>query len=120
MSDLALRPLLWVAGGRDFDDEAMVRRVLRPYSIGDDWMLVTGAARGVDLLAEHQWRLWNQPYMGIPADWNSYGKRAGYLRNKYIARLSPKKLIAFPGGRGTAMAVDLAVEFGIDFRVVTG
>ena len=114
-----MRPFLWVAGGRDFDDEAMIRRVLRSYALGDDWKLVTGAARGADLLAENQWRLWAQPYLGIPADWKKYGKSAGFQRNRYIAyNVSPQKLIAFPGGKGTQIAVDLATHLDIEVRRV--
>ena len=110
-----MRPYLWVAGGRDFDDRVMVRRVLQPYSISDGWMLVTGAARGADQLAEEQWRHWNQPYLGFPANWNKYGKSAGYQRNSYIAyNVSPQRLIAFPGGKGTEMSIDLAVHLKID------
>ncbi len=114
-----MRPYLWVAGGRDFDDEDMIRRDLRPYMVSDGWALVTGAARGADLLAENQWRLWAQPYLGIPADWKKYGKSAGFQRNQYIAyNVSPQTLIAFPGGRGTQIAVDLANHLDIEVRRV--
>ena len=115
-----MRDLLWVAGGRDYQDMAAVQRILRPFIFEDTWELVTGAARGADLLAEEYWRSKFRPYRGIPADWDTYGKAAGYRRNQYIAyNLKPEMLIAFPGGKGTGLAIDLAARRKIQFKLVS-
>ena len=121
-----MRDLLWVAGGRDYQDEDVIRQTLYPFVLEDHWELVTGACcqrlgkiRGADLLAEEYWRSKMRPYRGIPADWDTYGKAAGYRRNQYIAyNLKPKMLIAFPGGRGTGLAIDLAVRLDINLVMV--
>ncbi len=114
-----MRPLLWVAGGRDYDKQETLGGVLLPYADADGWTLVTGAAKGADLLAERFWRHHNQPYIGIPANWPKAGRRAGYLRNWAIAyEWSPTKLVAFPGGRGTQMAVTMAEDLEIPIEFV--
>ena len=114
-----MRDLLWVAGGRDYENKDVIRQTLYPFVLEDHWELVTGAARGADLLAEEYWRSKMRPYRGIPADWDTYGKPAGYRRNEYIAyNLKPEMLIAFPGGRGTGLAIDLAVRRKINLVMV--
>lgn len=50
----------------------------------------------------------------FPADWDKYGKRAGYLRNvQMLDEGKPDLVVAFPGGKGTAMMVKLAKERGV-------
>jgi hypothetical protein len=107
--------VLWVAGGRDLRDSPNVRDRLDAamYEGGYD-VLVTGAARGADTVAENWWRFRQFPYVGIPAMWSTHGKRAGYLRNEVIAKnIEPDALLALPGGRGTQHARDLARQYEI-------
>lgn len=106
--------ILWVAGGRDYDDEASMRRVLRPYA-DFEWTLITGAQRGADLMAEDLWRSWQCRYIGVPAKWTAQGKRAGPQRNLIIAmHYKPQMLVWFPGHIGTADAVKVAAQFKIE------
>ncbi len=115
-----MRSLLWVAGGRDYQDEEAIRRILYPFVLEDTWELVTGAAKGTDSLAETYWRSMSRPYRGIPADWETYGKSAGYQRSQYIAfNLGPRMLLAFPGGKGTKIAIDLAARRDIVWKLVS-
>ena len=111
--------LLWVAGGRKYDDERFMRSVLKPYS-EDGWTLITGAQRGADLLAEYLWRGWECPYVGVPAKWGMRGRRAGPDRNLTIARThKPLLLLHFLGGTGTANAVAVAESHGIETLAAT-
>lgn len=110
--------LLWVAGGRDYHVRTRVSSVLRGYA-DDGWTLITGAAPGADLLAEDLWREWQAPYVGIPAQWDRDGKPAGVVRNRVIGHLDPDLLIAFPGGRGTRDAINVAAERQISWLVET-
>lgn len=110
---MTLRRLLWVAGGRDYTDEVYMRGVLEPYG-PEGWILITGAQRGADLMAERLWRKWEHPYVGVPAKWGLRGRRAGPDRNLIIARdYKPLLLLHFPGGSGTADAVKKAEQFDI-------
>ena len=54
------------------------------------------------------------PCWGFPADWNSYGKAAGPIRNKQMLdEGKPDVVIAFPGGTGTANMIMQATKAGV-------
>lgn len=109
--------LLWVAGGRDFTDGEWMRRELITYH---GWVLITGAARGADLIAERVWQSMDRPYVGVPARWAALGKRAGVARNESIASYwSPRRLLVFPGGVGTDHASRMARRYEIEIVEAT-
>ncbi len=110
--------LLWVAGGRDYHNERHMDSVLHGYA-DDGWTLITGTAPGADRRAEGLWRAWQAPYIGIPAQWDRDGKPAGVIRNRVIGGWEPDLLVAFPGGRGTRDALDVAAEREISWLVET-
>jgi len=92
-----------VFGGRHYENEANVLATLdkihKEYTITQ---LIEGGASGADRHA----RLWAQinkiHYVTVPADWKSYGKDAGGIRNGWLLDLKPDLAIGFPGGKGTA------------------
>lgn len=104
-----------VCGGRDFNDRERVKQALdkfhREYGIA---VVIHGAARGADSLAA-DWALGNHiPTEAYPAQWDKYGKRAGYLRNQQMLdKGKPHVVIAFPGGRGTDMMCKIAEDVGV-------
>ena len=86
---------LLVTGSRDWDDYEHIKRVLSGFP--PDTQLVHGGARGADLLA-HKAALelgWPEPEVHR-ADWNSFGKRAGSLRNQAMVDLGADLCLAFP------------------------
>lgn len=102
-----------VCGGRDLDvsDYVHVARVLdelhAAITIG---RLVHGCARGADTLAGRWARTRRITVQAFPADWDRHGKAAGMIRNRAMLALGrPDIVVAFPGGRGTANMVALAV-----------
>lgn len=112
-----------VAGGRDFDTiwgNDRMYRVLR--SIDRDigpMTVICGMARGADMMAH---RLAKQ-FVGwsveeYPADWERYGKKAGYIRNEQMAEVA-SILIAFWDGesRGTKHMIDIALKKGLEVHV---
>lgn len=93
---------LLVTGSRDWTDYEHIYRVLEGFP--KDTQLVHGGARGADLLA-HKAALklgWLEPEVH-KADWNSFGKRAGSLRNQAMVDLGADLCLAFPleQSRGT-------------------
>ncbi len=112
------RKMIWVAGGRDFDARGWMRMELS--DLPPNALLITGAARGADLMAEDQWRSFQRPYIGLPAAWDVQGKAAGAIRNEVIAMLKPDELLVFPGGRGTSDAAGRANHHNIPVRYVNG
>ena len=96
----------WVfTGGRDFADQVMFDDVMVRLvgMFGCPSKVVHGAARGLDTMAAAWAGRMAIPCVGVPADWGNQGRAAGPLRNEDILRkYKPKRLVAFPGGRGTA------------------
>jgi len=106
-----------IAGGRDYyltDND-----IQKLDSLKDEITLViSGAETGVDACGEMWARKNNIPVKLFPADWKTYGKQAGYLRNKQMAEYADV-LIIFQGGRGTELMLKLAQEHKLkiwDFR----
>ena len=110
-----------VCGGRNFTDYSKVETVLEKIIFdGDsipieDTHIITGGARGADFLAQH-FALQNRiPQTVYPANWNQHGRRAGYVRNvQMLEEGKPDLVVAFPGGKGTAMMIDIAKKAGVE------
>lgn len=103
-----------ICGGRDFNDVEYLNAVLTQiHKKKFITTLIHGAAKGADTLAA----LWGHSQIinviAIPAEWDQYGKSAGYIRNVQMADLKPDLVIAFSGGKGTAMMIDIAEKRGI-------
>lgn len=109
-----------IAGGREITNVSVLQAALDSCPFLDDITeVVTGAARGIDTLAD-QWAEVNGIDRTIfPANWNKYNKAAGQIRNKrmldYILLSYPScGLIAVPGnGPGTRGMIDLVQKAGI-------
>ncbi len=108
-----------VTGGREFSDRALTGRALNHVMgcVDDDITLVNGTARGADRLAAEVARDLGWTVIDVPAEWNRYGKSAGFRRNTLmLTDYHPDVLIAFPGGRGTAHTVSEAQRLGVPIR----
>lgn len=71
--------------------------------------IIEGAAPGADTVAGEWAALNNRKLQEFPADWKKHGPMAGWLRNKQmLTEGQPDLVLAFPGGKGTAMMVELA------------
>lgn len=113
---MAAEPLrLLVCGGRHYADWVGVCAALddvlakRPIAV-----VIAGAAHGADTLAVHWAADRHTPTLVFPADWTTYGKRAGFIRNRQMLREGrPTFVVAFPGGTGTADMVRASREAGL-------
>ena len=93
-----------VCGGRDYENYGYLSRVLDLLhsKIGIK-ELHHGDARGADRLAGHWARENGIPEIRHPADWKRDGRAAGPIRNERMLKAAkPTRVIAFPGGNGTA------------------
>jgi hypothetical protein len=119
-----------ICGGRDFADVTKDGHVME-WNFMNDWLdewheghegdltVIHGAAKGADLTA-HVWAHSIGAYIEqYPANWERYGKKAGYLRNKQMLEEGkPDLVIAFPGGAGTANMKSLARRAGVPVEEV--
>ena len=118
-----------IAGSRNFTDYKLLKtkcnEIINDYqntlSSSDDpsIAIVSGHARGADKLGEQYARENNHYCLVMPADWNKYGKRAGYLRNAEMAKTADA-LIAFWDGesRGTHHMINLALESNLKTTII--
>lgn len=109
-----------IAGSRSFNNYPFLHRKCA-HLIGDrkEVTIISGTARGADVLGERFAKLRGYKIEQHPADWGKFGKSAGYVRNEKMARVSDC-LIAFWDGksRGTRHMIDLAKKHGLKVRVV--
>lgn len=93
---------LIVAGGRDFTDYEKAKEEITRLAEGElanfGVSIVSGMARGADALAVRFAREMGITLHEFPADWNAYGKGAGFKRNEDMARFADG-LLAFWDGR---------------------
>ncbi len=111
-----------VAGGRDFKDYELLRTKLDQAlrnRLNEEIVVVSGKARGADSLGERYAKERGYKISSHPADWDTYGKAAGYIRNKEMAE-EADVLMAFWDGksRGTMHMINLAKEKGLKTLVV--
>lgn len=102
-----------VTGGRNFNDEQMVRNAFNLIRLSRSDTLVHGACSGADALCARIAGNAGVPVEAHPADWKAYGRAAGPIRNRQMLESGIDLLIAFPGGRGTDNCASLAGKMGI-------
>lgn len=109
-----------VCGGRNYTDYWTVFEVLDgQHKASPIALIIEGGALGADRFA----RRWAQergiPFKTFEADWKTYGKAAGPLRNgDMLCEGRPDLIIAFPGGPGTAGMVALARKANLQVREI--
>ena len=80
-------------------------------SLPSDTVIVSGGARGVDTVAETAAKACGLEIQIFPALWGTYGKRAGFLRNRQIVEAADR-VVAFWDGLspGTLSTIKLAQD----------
>jgi len=114
---MAVRML--ICGSRDFTDGALFHSVMTnlPERFRDVSAVIEGGAKGADRMGREWAELMAVPVETYEADWQTHGKRAGYLRNVEMLAAEPDVVLAFfskPDSRGTRMMVDLATKDGVE------
>jgi hypothetical protein len=113
-----------ICGSRTWTDYAQVLEALRDLTQARmaPPIVIHGAARGADLLGARAAGALGLPVEAYPADWNRYGRSAGYRRNEQmVTMLDPTtdQVLAFShGSRGTQHTIDLARARGIPVTVI--
>jgi predicted Rossmann fold nucleotide-binding protein DprA/Smf involved in DNA uptake len=82
-------------------------------------IVISGGARGVDEVAEEIARHLRLEVEIFPADWDTYGMSAGYLRNKQIVEAADEIFVYWDGvSRGSMHTINLARAAGKPLTIV--
>ena len=114
---------LIVAGGRDFTDAKMLDKAILDLAEGEyadkAISIVSGMARGADMLGYMFAVKNNVVVYAMPADWEQHGKRAGMIRNKEMGEFADA-LLAFwdSESKGTKQMIDYMRKLGKPVHVI--
>lgn len=110
-----------VCGDRDYEDREQIYHVLDVYraKIGPDMLLINGGAPGADNIAR-EWAVDRKvDHITMYARWDIFGRSAGPIRNRAMAKKKPKLVLAFhpnlKKSKGTKDMVNVAE--GLDIKV---
>ena len=109
-----------IAGSRNFNDYNLLKsscdNLLTQFT---NIEIVSGTARGADKLGERYAREKGYDIKQFPANWDKFGKSAGYIRNDEMAKYSDM-LVAFWDGtsKGTKHMIDLANKRSLKVEIV--
>lgn len=113
---------LIIAGGRDFNDYDYLRSCCLPIVdklvLQYDVIIMSGHAKGADLLGERFATERNLKLEIYPADWKAHWRSAGFRRNEQMGNIADG-LIAFWDGNshGTKHMIEYAKSKGLDVHV---
>lgn len=114
-----------IAGSRGFEDYEVLEQTLDHIldEQTDSIELVSGHAKGADLLTERYAKENGLPIHIIKPDWKAYGRAAGPIRNRqmldYAMDESPL-VVAFwdRKSKGTKNTIDTAKSLGIPVEII--
>lgn len=86
-----------IAGSRTFNDYEYLKQSLKELNL-DITEIVCGEAKGADTLGRRYGEENNIPIKSFPAQWDLYGKSAGYIRNSQMGDYADY-LVAFWDGK---------------------
>ena len=107
---------LIIAGSRGITNLEVVREAVNAagYTRGMVTEIVSGTARGVDRLGEELAAETGIPVKKMPADWDKFGRSAGYKRNWQMVMYADALVAVWDGeSKGTGHMIKLAQEKGL-------
>lgn len=115
------RPRILVTGSREWENQFLIHNVLTSLywmmPNGQDIVLVSGkCARGADAMCEATARHLGWQIEEHPAEWQTFGRRAGFTRNSEMVAGGADMCLAFilNESKGATMTANLAEKAGIE------
>ena len=110
-----------IAGGRTFNDyELLYQKCNEALSLQTEVEIVSGTAGGADRLGEKYAAEKGYPVKQFPADWEKFGKSAGYIRNEEMAKYADALICFWDGeSRGSKHMIDIAKKYNLKVKVVS-
>lgn len=111
---------LGIVGYRNFTDREMFETIVEDWieKNGKPSIIVSGGANGVDTLAREYAIKHGYPLEEYHADWSTYGKSAGPVRNTKIATVCTH-ILALPSrsGKGTQDTIQKAQKLNKEVTI---
>lgn len=109
-----------ICGGREWDDYYAIKSVIE--KLPRNTVIIHGACRGADKLAERACVKLRRRFKRYPADWIRYRRGAGPIRNtQMLVEERPVKVIAFhddiENSTGTKDMIAQAEDAGIEVEL---
>ena len=105
-----------IAGSRDITDYYLLEETVKESGF-DIKTVISGYARGVDMLGVEYAIIHSTALIVIKADWDRYGKSAGYRRNGEMLEMADALIAITNGSKGTKHMIDIATKKGIPVYV---
>jgi hypothetical protein len=114
-----------VCGDRHYSDRKYLWHVLdREHHLRRFTEVIAGGAAGADTLAAIWATEHHVPFTVVTADWETYGKAAGPIRNQQMLDMGPDMVAAFhqdiEASRGTKHMVTIARAAKVPTQVFSG
>ena len=113
-----------VEGGRSFNNYDLLEQKLDYYlsskiNEGYDIVIISGTAKGADSLGEKYAINKGYEIERFPANWDKYGKSAGYRRNVDMANVADACIVFWDGtSPGSKHMIDIANTKRLALRIV--
>jgi predicted Rossmann fold nucleotide-binding protein DprA/Smf involved in DNA uptake len=109
-----------IAGSRDIKDAKKIFKVLDKYrkEVGD-FMVISGLAKGPDSIGR-QWAIEKKlPHKDFCAKWDKYGRAAGPIRNKEMAKFADRLIVFWDGkSKGSKNMIDIMKKLKKEVKVI--
>ena len=96
-----------IAGSRSLENFFQFCKILKEITFNIS-LVISGGAKGIDSMAITWARMKNYRCLIVPAQWNKYGKSAGYRRNLEMAEEADALIAIWDGeSKGTKHMIDI-------------
>ena len=111
-----------IAGGRDFNNYNLLKEkclFLLQNKFTEGVTVISGHARGADMVGEQFAKEFNLNLEIFPADWETNGKSAGYIRNAEMLKHADAVICFWDGkSKGTKHMIDITKKANKPLKVI--
>ena len=110
-----------IAGGRGFSDFELMNTKCNELLLesDEDIEIVSGTAKGADKMGEHYASVRGFAVKQFPANWDSHGKAAGYIRNVEMGNYCDIAIIFWDGeSRGTKHMINIMKDLDKPHHII--
>lgn len=107
-----------VAGGRDFNNRVIMDKILSEHIDPSFDIIISGCAKGADTLGAEWAATHGVALQTFPANWEMYGKSAGFIRNADMGAYADAAIIFWDGeSKGTKHMIQTMKKLGKPYSV---